>query len=534
METTVANDDTNWKNEAVPYLTRRPVANNWYRVKKSDIPAEILLIHKNNLTIRSFVADYITDKELPPRICYEEDGEDFCVPYYYGICNFGSDFLDLRHVGNIDKTRMVQFEGKLDEKVLNQVSASEAILKSLLHTTHSTALLALPPGTGKTTTALQIWTEVCKYENGVCPVLCLVHMDHLIDQWIERIKQFVPEARIGMMRGKIMDYENKDIVLCTVQSLITYVKDKNDGILKPRYSQELLKRFSMLIIDEAHHISASKFCKSFPLTAIRRILLLTGTPHRLDRGEKVAESWIGGITFQTKRTYTCPVFVKYVYPEYGKMEIKLNFKRKADYNKMVKDLVDCEARNNAIVDEVEKLFRDNRQILLLSDRCDKVPHLHMLKELLEKKYPDITSAFFYGKTKKKDRIEALKARVILSSYKMAAEALDIPTLSALVFATPKPNVEQAALRIVRGKHQVLDPIIIDFQDPAGLWQGYARKRRKYYDGEGFKIIKTDLKDIEKTEIDDVEKHPTKRKTDDYPETRPSKLLKMDVEDECGF
>jgi hypothetical protein len=30
------------------------------------------------------------------------------------------------------------------------------------------------------------------------------------------------------------------------------------------------------------------------------MLLLTGTPYRKDRGEKVAECWIGGVTFQTK------------------------------------------------------------------------------------------------------------------------------------------------------------------------------------------------------------------------------------------
>jgi superfamily II DNA or RNA helicase len=54
-------------------------------------------------------------------------------------------------------------------------------------------------------------------------LLVLVHKDFLLDQWIERIEKFVPDAKIGVMKAKKLDYENKDIVITTMQSLITEV-----------------------------------------------------------------------------------------------------------------------------------------------------------------------------------------------------------------------------------------------------------------------------------------------------------------------
>lgn len=65
------------------------------------------------------------------------------------------------------------------------------------------------------------------------------------------------------------------------------------------------------------------------------MLLLTGTPERSDRCEKVAEAWAGPITFQTERLYTSNVYVKSYYPAYDPLPEKLNFMKQPDYNKML-------------------------------------------------------------------------------------------------------------------------------------------------------------------------------------------------------
>ena len=40
-----------------------------------------------------------------------------------------------------------------------------------------------------------------------------------MNQWLERINTFLPNAKIGKIQGDIIDIENKDIVLGMLQSL---------------------------------------------------------------------------------------------------------------------------------------------------------------------------------------------------------------------------------------------------------------------------------------------------------------------------
>ncbi len=40
-----------------------------------------------------------------------------------------------------------------------------------------------------------------------------------MEQWIERIQQFLPEARVGIIQQKKVDIKNKDIVIGMLQSI---------------------------------------------------------------------------------------------------------------------------------------------------------------------------------------------------------------------------------------------------------------------------------------------------------------------------
>ena len=43
--------------------------------------------------------------------------------------------------------------------------------------------------------------------------IVIVHKEFLLRQWIERIEQFLPDAKVGKIQGKIIDIEGKDIVI---------------------------------------------------------------------------------------------------------------------------------------------------------------------------------------------------------------------------------------------------------------------------------------------------------------------------------
>jgi superfamily II DNA or RNA helicase len=69
--------------------------------------------------------------------------------------------------------------------------------------------------------------------------LIVVHKDFLLNQWKERIDQFLPNARVGLIKGKTCDTEDKDIVIGSLQSLS--MKD---------YDPEVFSDLGMIVVDE--------------------------------------------------------------------------------------------------------------------------------------------------------------------------------------------------------------------------------------------------------------------------------------------
>jgi superfamily II DNA or RNA helicase len=74
---------------------------------------------------------------------------------------------------------------------------------------------------------------------------------------------------------------------------------------------------------------------------------------------------------------------------------------------------------------------------------------------------------------------------------MASEALDIRSLTTLVMATPKTDIEQAVGRILREKHS--QPIVVDIIDSHQPFQNQWTKRKVFYKKQNYKIIQTDSK-----------------------------------------
>ena len=82
--------------------------------------------------------------------------------------------------------------------------------------------------------------------------------------------------------------------------------------------------------------------------------------------------------------------------------------------------------------------------------------------------------------------ETEKKKIVIATYSMASEALDIKTLTTLILATPKTDVEQAIGRILREKHS--QPIVVDIIDHHLPFQNQWKKRRAFYMKEKYKII----------------------------------------------
>jgi hypothetical protein len=79
---------------------------------------------------------------------------------------------------------------------------------------------------------------------------------------------------------------------------------------------------------------------------------------------------------------------------------------------------------------------------------------------------------------------------------MAAEALDIKTLTTLVMATPKTDIEQAVGRIMRDRYS--SPLIVDIVDQHGIFLNQWKKRKTFYKSNKYNI----------SEIQDMHGEPT--------------------------
>lgn len=103
----------------------------------------------------------------------------------------------------------------------------------------------------------------------------------------------------------------------------------------------------------------------------------------------------------------------------------------------------------------------------------------------------VTVGYYLGGMKQVALDESSKKQVIFASYAMAAEGLDIATLSTLIFVTPKTDIIQSVGRILRTKHS--NPIVVDIVDKHQLFQNQWNKRRIYYKKSNYsiKMVNTD-------------------------------------------
>jgi len=96
--------------------------------------------------------------------------------------------------------------------------------------------------------------------------------------------------------------------------------------------------------------------------------------------------------------------------------------------------------------------------------------------------------YYVGGMKEAELKKSETKQIILSTYVMVSEGLDIPSLNAEFLITPKTDVVQAVGRILRAKHAHHHPVIYDFVDSHDVFQRQWYKRRAYYKKQNYKIV----------------------------------------------
>jgi len=437
-----------------------------YTLVKNELTIEQQKQIRNDLTIKpsNHGMPGLTNQTTFP--AYRESFKKMFVPHYYGVEKFGQPKKIRITQG---ETINLEFKGKLRE---NQELVVKTYLEHVLQNPVGGGLFELPCAYGKTVIAINIIAKLKK------KTFIIVHKEFLMNQWIERISQFLPEARIGKIQGQIIDIDDKDIVIGMLQSLSM-----------KEYPSFIFESFGLTIIDEVHHISSEVFSNSLFKLVTKYMLGLSATMERKDGTTKVFKMFLGEVVFKGKRDEEHDVIVRaieYKVNDDEFNETKLDFRGKPAYSSMISKLCEYNRRSEFILKILCDMLLENsrQQIMILAHNKNLLKYLH--DAIVHK---NITTVGYYvGGMKETALKETESKQIVIATYAMAAEALDIKTLTTLIMATPKTDIEQSVGRILRDKHA--NPMVVDIIDSHDLFKNQWRKRKTFYKRENYKIIYT--------------------------------------------
>ena len=316
--------------------------------------------------------------------------------------------------------------------------------------------------THNTVMALKIISDLHK------KTLIIVHKEFLMNQWIERIEEFLPGTKIGKIQGQTFDIEGKDIVIGMLQSL--YDKD---------YGKDAFSSFGLTVIDEVHRIGSEQFSKTLFKAVTPYMLGISATVDRKDGLTKVLYMFIGDKIYSETREDDDPVCVRAIQYHTNDTEfndVEYDFRGNPKYSTMITKLCAYEPRTIFISRVVKDLISEDvsKQIMILCHNRS------LLTSLFEKiSQGGFASVGYYvGGMKQKDLQETETKQIVLATYAMAAEALDIKTLSTLIMVTPKTDITQSVGRILRVKHE--NPVIVDIIDQHEPFQKQWLQRKRFY------------------------------------------------------
>jgi len=464
------------------------ISNQGYSIYKNTLTEKELEVIRKDLTITPFTCPgYGNEDDVEPYRLFKENIDKIYVPSFYGRNKFGIPEVSKL---NAPEPTTIAFAPNRTMRPYQQ-----DIIKTYLKHAHSIGggIISVGCGRGKTVMGLKIAEEL------KVKTLILVHKEFLMNQWVERIKEYLPNARVGYIQGKTLDIQRKDIVLAMIQSLSDPRKDKD-------YPENLFESFGLVIADECHHLAARQFCRSLAKYPFKYTLGLSATPDRADGLARVFKHYLGDIVYKdaeilkseadianehipnsTVELYVYKMASANIDTKYNKEEI--NYQKKPNIVTMKSNIANCEHRTRFILSFIPRLIAEGRTILILSCRRAHITEMEkMINDMIiNLPLPDCSVGLYVGGMKQEKLDISATKRVIIATYDMAEEAFDCKTLNTLIYATPHKNIRQAVGRILReekSKRKIL-PLIIDVQDIFSTFIGWNKIRDKYYKTESY-------------------------------------------------
>ncbi|MGA1353560.1 MAG: DEAD/DEAH box helicase [Candidatus Limnocylindrus sp.] len=313
--------------------------------------------------------------------------------------------------------------------------------------------------------------------------IVIVDKMNLLSQWRDEALRHldIKPEEIGKVQGDTWKWETHKIVLA---SLGTLSRRARDGKLPEGFAES----FGVAIYDECHHLSASVFAQTCPIFYGERHGL-SATPSREDGMERVFLNHLGGVHYSKvdqALTPTC-VFLQTAVSDDAVIEedkarrkverVVLDMAGEVNHRKLCAWLGTLPDRNALIVTLARELEEKGHHVLCLTHSVAHAAHMVTL-------YPGAGLAS--GDVPATERQGAIRDhRVSFGTVDIAAEALDVPSLSALIVMTPfgaktHGNLLQQALGRIQRAHAGKPHPIAYFVDDTkvGMCVGLLRQVKR--------------------------------------------------------
>lgn len=330
--------------------------------------------------------------------------------------------------------------------------------------------------------------------------LILVHTKALLDQWRKRLSEFLEtsfqptEASKG--RGRKKKYQQFGALSSTENTL----NDKIDiALLQSCISDNEVKPFvrdyGMVIVDECHHAPAVNFERVLREVNAKYVYGLTATPIRKDGHQPIIFMQCGEIRYyaDSKAQQSKQSFQRLLIPRFTSHRL-LNAEG-SNYAQVIDELVDDNARNKLIIDDISANLGGGRSPLVLTART---AHVDYLAEECQKICPNVIRLVGNDSAKAKRvaiaRLAAVpdnEPLVVIATGKYVGEGFDLPRLDTLMLALPvswKGLIAQYTGRLHRsyaGKSEVRIYDYVDLRVP--ICDSMYRKRLHGYKAVGYSI-----------------------------------------------
>jgi len=485
----------------------RILSHRGYAIRKDCLTVAQTKELRAALTVKPRVAEqYSAGVESFP-IFYESPSRWY-VPRFWGIENCGEPDGDARQSGRPLRPELA-FNKTLRTEQLPIVGAFQDAGWN--------GLICVPCGYGKTFMAIWLALQMGKR------FLVVVHQEFLMEQWRKELESSVPGIRIGVIQQDVVQTGFVTPPVLTVAQIKERLRAR--GLKVGGGREELLARlravepesepveydccicmlqtvaarewavdafsgFGLTIFDECHHLGAEHFSRALMSIQTEKMLGLSATPDRIDGLDNVFLWFIGPVRYQVRvrepdESVEVRV-IRFTSADDAYAATPTDCRGEISRPKLCNQLAEYAPRTRSICDQLAPCVAEGRQLLILSDRR---AHLEAFEAEFRKR--GFTSIGYYvgGMTAAARDLSATKA-IVLGTFTLAAEGMNIRALNTIALVTPKSRIEQAVGRIFRLKKEerTFQPVIFDVIDlPHDVCVRQYQARRRFYKQCAYKI-----------------------------------------------